>query len=247
MYLSSAKSVIGGQAVFQLYGCQVSLSECRSRVVRILLTAFILFFYSTICLAVKDNNITVVEEDGIYHINATAVLDVEPQYVRQVLTDYIHLYRINQSVIESEILPSPVNGHIRVRSRLLCCTSLFCMEVERVDDITTLESGELLAVIVPEKSDFLSGRALWQISRINDRTRLRYKADIQPDFFIPPVVGISMVKKDMREEFETAFNRIEKIARINAEREWNDDLLPVPMVETENTLPCGKRISTGLP
>lgn len=187
------------------------------------------------------DELIVTEEDGIYQIAVSAQIDASEKFVRQVITDYAHAYRINRSIIEAEVLESPIAGNLRVRARILACTPLICLELERVDEVSTLSSGNILAEIVPEKSDFHSGKALWKIIPDGDKTRLIYQASIEPGFFIPPVVGTRMAIDSMRKQLTATFVRIEQVARINQEREWDDDY-GVNVAGRAENLPCKVRV-----
>ena len=198
--------------------------------------------------AVADSitEIVVTEEDGIYQITVSAQIAATEKHVRHVITDYTHAYRINHSIIESEVLKSPIDENIQVRARVLACTPLFCMEVERVDEVSTLKSGNILAVIVPEKSDFRSGKALWKITPDGDKTQLSYWASIEPDLFIPPVIGTRLVIDNLRDQFTATFSRIEQVARINQEREWNDSYDVATVASGVNDRPCKAIVDAAL-
>jgi hypothetical protein len=232
--------------MFYWYGW---LSFCFN-LLNIIMCLLIIF---SILLAIHSNavadsttEIVVTEEDGIFQITVSAQIAATEKHVRQVITDYTHAYRINHSIIESEVLKSPVDGNIQVRARVLACTPLLCIEVERVDEVSTLESGNILAVIVPEKSDFRSGKALWKITPDGDKTQLSYWASIEPDVFIPPVIGTQLVIDNLRDQFMATFSRIEQVARIKQEREWNDSYDVTPVANRENSLPCQARVDTAL-
>ena len=192
------------------------------------------------------HNAEVTEKKGIFQIQVSAEFDLPAGYVRQVLTDYTHIYRLSSSIIESHVLDSAANGDIRIRSRLLACASVFCREVERVDTVRTLETGDLQAVIIPELSEFRSGKATWTITGMGDKTRLVYAATLEPDFFIPPVVGIPAIKSSLKNEFINTFGRIERIASINLERDWNEEHSLATAAIGDNGLPCGKKLSAAL-
>ncbi len=232
--------------MFQLYGWLVFRLHFF-QAIRFFLIAFPLFLCVQYrAFAVNIEEILVTENNGVYHISVSAEIAATEEHVRQVLTDYAHVYRLNYSVIESEVLESPVEGNVRVRTQLLCCTPIFCQQVERVDEISTLDSGDLLAVIVPEKSDFNSGRAMWKITSMGSKTRLTYLADIEPGFFIPPVLGTAMVINNMRKEFSSTFIRIEHIARINEEREWNEAYTFLPAADQIEGVPCNELVNVSL-
>lgn len=231
--------------MFQLYGWLRYIAPIP-KALRIPLSAFSALFYLSSASADFSGQVNVTEQDGIYHIHISEVIAASEDQVRQVLTDYAHLYRLSDSVIESEVLESPIEGHVQVRSLVLCCTPIFCRDVVRVDDISVLKSGELQAVIIPEKSDFRSGRATWKMIPDGQQTRLSYIATIEPDFFIPPLVGTDMVINNMRKEFTTTFNRIEHISRINEARQWDENFRMTTAVKQSKGEPCNNEFVTGL-
>ena len=163
----------------------------------------------------------ITEEDGVFRINVSAFIEAPPDYVRYVLADSAHIYRLSPSIIESEVLPSSTADEKHVRTKLLCCTSVFCKEVERVDIVRMLQSGDLEAEIIPALSEFKSGKATWTITPMGDASHVVYEAYLEPDFFIPPVVGTQIVKRHLLDEFTTTFIRMERIAGFNAERDRN--------------------------
>ena len=143
-----------------------------------------------------SRKIMVTEVNGVYRIEANVKLNVSANYVRNVLSDIVHIYRLNPSIIESEILASQVSNETWVRTRILSCVPAFCREIERVDAVRTLPSGEIQSKIIPALSDFSSGKTVWKITSLDDgRSHLYLQASIEPDFYILPMVGVHIVKK----------------------------------------------------
>ena len=231
--------------MFQLYSCLRYFSVIL-KVLRVPLSTFSALLYLSSASADFIEQVDVTERDGVYHIHISAVIAASEEHVRQVLTDYIHVYRLSDSVIESEVLESPIAGHVQVRSLVLCCTPVFCRDVVRVDDISMLDSGELQAIIIPQQSDFRSGKAIWKIIADGQQTQLSYTATIEPDFFIPPLLGTEMVINNMRKEFKTTFNRIEHISRINEARQWDENFSLTTAVKQSKGEPCNNEFVTGL-
>ena len=162
----------------------------------------------------------VTEDKGIYNIKFSAVIEAHPDYVRYVLDDSTHIYRLSPSIIESEVLAPGDDGARRVRTRLLNCTAVFCQEIERVDRVRMLPSGDFEAEIIAHLSEFKSGKATWRIVPMDDYSYVAYEAYLEPDFFIPPMLGTQVVIQILHQEFSATFARIEKIARINAKRDY---------------------------
>jgi len=180
----------------------------------------------------------ITEENGVFRIKVSAFIDAPPDYVRYVLADSVHIYRLSPSIIESEVLPSSTADEKQVRTKLLCCTSVFCREVERVDIVRMLKSGDFEAEIIPALSEFKSGKARWTITPIDNASHVEYEAYLEPDFFIPPVVGTEIVKQNLLDEFTTTFIRMERIASFNAEIDRNAEYALSDAAPRTLKVPC---------
>jgi hypothetical protein len=152
-------------------------------------------------------------EGNVYSIRLEMNLDIGARYIREVLTDYPHIYRLNPSIVDSRVLPSPPDGAARVLTRVEGCVLFHCVKITRVEDVYEKSANELTAVIVPELSDFWSGTARWRITQVGAKSRLVYEARVEPEIFIPPLIGSYFVKKKFKEEMMTTFQRIECNAR----------------------------------
>lgn len=171
------------------------------------------------------DDVNVEEEDGIYTITLSSSIDASSRHVRDVITDYSHIYRLSDSITGNKVSITD-DGNKQVETRVLCCIPIFCKELTRTEEVMELESGDIKTVIVPEKSHFRSGQTTWSIKPSGQSTTsLKYEAQLEPDFFIPPILGTEMVIDNMREEFSVTVARIQHIARINEEKEWNDSMM----------------------
>ena len=189
---------------------------------------FPLFLVSGISCAGQLESISITEIQGEYATRIVALVDAPVEYVLAVITDYKHIYRINPSIVESELLPAGDDGVTRVRNRIEHCLYVFCFEVEIVEDVVLIGDVNLLATLVPELSSFESVNAMWHLRPFEDqRPRIQYRANFRPDFFIPPVIGSLIIKSKLREEFTASITRIECNARIMARNDRNKLLVPV--------------------
>ena len=182
-------------------------------------------------------DVTVTENGGVYRITASAVVEAPAEYVRLVLSDFVHIYRLNPSIIESEVLVDEDTTATYVRTLVLGCSGYFCRELERVEKVRTLPSGDLVAEVVPEKSEFRSGITVWQVEAVGEHSRIAYKSEVEPKFYIPPVVGKFMAKKSIRNGIITSLQNIEKIANVLAEKDWKADFMLSSKQSTAYT-PC---------
>jgi len=177
-------------------------------------------FISSTLQSGKRPEIEIDEQSGVYQIKVVALIAAPANYVRYVLTDYTHIYRLNPSIIESEVLAQNDDGSVSVRTKVIGCAASFCEELVRVEKVHILPSGDLHAEIIPELSQFKSGQTHWRIKPLGDHCEVTYLSDMEPDIYIPPVVGKFLIKKSIREEMHTSFINLENISRVLAEREW---------------------------
>jgi hypothetical protein len=124
-------------------------------------------------------------------------------------------------ITESEILPSPGHEVVRVRTRVEDCTSIFCVDLNRVEDVNELPPNVLQMVIVPSLSNIRSGNAKWKIEDMEEYTEIVYQAQLEPDFNIFPIVGSAILKRKLRQEMMTSLAMIECIAKIQEEQDWD--------------------------
>jgi len=226
-----------GASMFCMYGWG-RLFQYITKVIRVYLLTFLMLLCPSFSSADHFlDDIAVSEADGVYHISITSEIDASERYVRSVITDYIHIYRLSDSIIESRIINTD-DDKIQVETLVLCCVPVFCREVTRVEEVNELDSGLIQTRIIPEKSDFLSGEATWQVKSTGHTTRLTYQASLEPDFFIPPILGPQMVIDNMRKEFNITFYRIQHIARINEEREWDNGYEFTRVTNHQREEPC---------
>ena len=162
--------------------------------------------------SIELSEVEVNERGGNFQIKVVAVIDAPARYVRYVLTDYSHLYRLNPSITESVLLKQNDDGTANVRTRIDGCAAYFCEELNMVENVQLLPSGEIYAEIVPEHGEFKSGKTYWQIKALGERTEVTYRSNMKPDIYIPPVVSKFLVKKAIKEEAATSFANLQRIS-----------------------------------
>ena len=176
-------------------------------------------FISSALQSGKRPEIEINEQSGVYKIKVVALIAAPANYVRYVLTDYKHIYRLNPSIIESDVLEQHDDGSVSLRTKAVGCAAYFCKELERVEKVRILPSGDLHTEIIPELSQYKSGQTHWHIKTQGDYCEVTYLSDMEPDIYIPPVVGKFLIKKSLREGVLTSFTNLEKISSVLAARE----------------------------
>ena len=149
---------------------------------------------------------------GRYTVTFNARLNADSTIVRQYLTDYANLARLSDTIIESRILQTYPDGRQRILVTLHSCVLFFCSTVKNVQDVETLDNGDIVSRTDPEESDYSFGIQHWQIISENNHTRLKHQAELVPKFYVPPLIGPWLVKKRIRNELRITAQRLEILA-----------------------------------
>jgi hypothetical protein len=174
-------------------------------------------------MALELEELSVTEVDGEFRLRIVSMVDAHVDYVYNVITDYKHAYRINPSITKAEILPSNRDGVMRVRNLSEHWIGPFCFEVDWVGDIVEHEYGHLEINTIPELSSFESGSAAWELHPQGDRTLVLHKSSMNPDFYVPPLIGTHIVASHIKRVTLDTFNRIECFAKAMFEIDMEND------------------------
>lgn len=158
----------------------------------------------------------VEREQGVYHVYLEMQLAAPKARLLAVLTDYHAIPRLNPSVSYSAVLPAREAGVTRVLTRLQDCVLFFCRTVERVEGIRVFADGDLEAVTEPQAGAFKAAQAYWRIRANAQGSRLIYCARLQPDFWLPPVLGPGIIRSRLRQNLLSSVTRLEYYAQFPA-------------------------------
>jgi hypothetical protein len=144
--------------------------------------------------------------EGVYRVALVARVDAPVEDVAAVLTDYAAYRLLGPRIRASTVLPPDDQGSELVRTVVRACAGLFCRNVER-------REGELLATVVPERSELKSGltRTTWQAA--DEATSVTYQAEFVPDFWVPSVIGRRYAVRALKNSTLQLFDNVEKRAR----------------------------------
>lgn len=155
-------------------------------------------------------------KQGEFRLELEMLLDAKYEDVHYVITDYVHIYRINPSIVDSSVLQSPDPYHRRVKTLINDCVLFFCKKILRVEDVREMENGDIYSVIIPELSSVKSGASVWRIRPVGDKTRINYNLVLELGFPVPPLIGTYIVEQKLQHETMVSFDNIERIARIRS-------------------------------
>ena len=136
-------------------------------------------------------------DGGRFVLAIDAWLAASPERVRAVLTDYEHLPDLHPSLVDSRVLARSASGVAEVATEFRSCILLFCRTMRRVERIRATEQG-LSARDLPGRGSFSAGRTDWGLHAAGTGTRLTWRAELTPDFWVPPFFGDAVLRKLQR-------------------------------------------------
>lgn len=159
-----------------------------------------------------------------YRIDLSMRLDATPARAYAVFTDFRNLPRINPVVREEHVTPGDAPDVETLRTRIDACVVFFCRTLHQVQTVylqPRADGGDMRADIIPALSDFRFGTAYWSFRPCTDdaqQTCLHFRAQMEPAFWIPPLIGPWLIERQLREESVIAGEGIERLARSHASR-----------------------------
>lgn len=151
-------------------------------------------------------------EGDSYRVTVDARVSTPEADVRSLMTDYAHLGRLNPSIRVSEIQRRRSPCELRVRTVTEICVLFYCKRIHQVQDVTEAQDGSITAVIVPDQSDFRRGYARLNLWQEAGGTRVRINGELEPDFWIPPLIGGWLVRRKLLEEARETIASLEQVA-----------------------------------
>jgi hypothetical protein len=159
--------------------------------------------------------VEVTRDHGRYQVVADTHLDAPPSAIYAVLTDFDHdrYQQISDIYKESTYLPPDTDGTPLVYTRVEGCLLLFCRSMRRVERLEGVRPRFIRATALPERSDFKYSLAEWTLEPEGSGTRVRYRMEMEPAFWLPPFVGPWFLRRTLLHGAPTAVDRIEQLAR----------------------------------
>ncbi len=149
------------------------------------------------------------EQNGTYTVQLQARVDISANYAKQVLADPDRVVVLKDVIQSVEHLASDQPGIRRIREHSYTCVLLFCVEYRNT--LTLQESdNEIRLDIEPEQSDFDFGHIVWTIEPLaKHQSLISFKSESQPSFWVPPLIGSTMMESQVKETTLSMLQRME--------------------------------------
>lgn len=176
----------------------------------------------TLCLLVPGpagnagvvNLVEATHDAGRYGVTLDVDVDADIERVRAIALDHDGLHRLSSAIVSSERLPPLATDPDRRRVVYRSCFLIHCFDAVMVESIRTPDPAHIHTVVEPALSDFRSGHSTWELTSLGvGRTRVRMTSELEPRFWVPPLVGPWLIKRKMRGAAEETWLKLEEIAR----------------------------------
>jgi hypothetical protein len=145
-----------------------------------------------------------------FYVNIEAQINSSPKLIFAILTNYNNLSNISPKIIESKIIKKEGEDFI-VKTVIKGCILFFCKKITNVQRTAQILEKSITAITIPPKSNLKYGKMTWQIEENKKGVKLKYLAQIEPDFFIPPIVGEYFIKKAMLKEAQNLIRNMDNL------------------------------------
>ena len=169
---------------------------------------------ASLAWAATIRSLDVTKEGGRYSLVAHTYLEARAPAIFDVLVDYDRFNRISSVYKEFGYLEPAADGTPIVHTRMEgCLMKFFCLSMRRVERLEAREPHYIRTETIPEESDFRYATSEWVLEPEGRGTRVTYRLEMEPDFWVPPVVGPWYLKRRLLNGGTHAVERIERLAQ----------------------------------
>jgi hypothetical protein len=173
--------------------------------------AFLLLFGCQ-TMAAEVKWLKVKRKDGRIDIRAEVVIDAPQPEVYDALLDYDQLAELSEAFTESGYIEPAADGAPRVYTKIEGCIWFFCRTVERYAKLELQPKWQITAIAEPELSDADLSIESWTLRAEGDSTLIDYSLELEPGFWVPPLIGVWVIKGTMKRSARDTATRIEALA-----------------------------------
>jgi len=161
-------------------------------------------------------HLDVSREKKTISVAAELNIDAPMQQVYATLSDYEGLSQMSERFREARVENQAADGSLLIYTHVEGCVWFFCRNVERYSRLLGNGINRLEVTVLPEASDFEYGYEQWRLFETHKGTTVEYVHEFRPKFWIPPVLGVWVIKRALRLDALKAAQRIEQSAFADA-------------------------------
>ena len=181
--------------------------------IRILVILIALFVGSL--LAAELESVEIKYDGGRYKLVSESQLAAPIKAVFDVLIDYDKFNQISSVYRESGYTDPAPDGTPQVYTHIRGCILSFCKSIRRLERLEISPPFYIRATVLPEHSDFNFSVSQWDLESKDGGTYVTYSLEMEPAFWVPPVIGPWAIQRRLERDAQPALDRIERIAQEN--------------------------------
>ncbi len=159
-------------------------------------------------------SVSVERKGPRYFVESVSHYDASQRALMHVLLDYDNFHQVSSVFKEARYLAAADNGVRRGYTRVEGCVVFFCKSIERIDRIEVVDGPTIIATSEPEPDDFKYSRGSWRFDSADDaRVTIHYSLEMEPGFWVPPIIGPYLMKRRLIDGAVDAMQRVEKRAQ----------------------------------
>jgi len=176
------------------------------------LLACLFLLPGAIAVAAEIELLNAERHGKVLQIDSVLVIHAPRALVFAALSDYDNFSKLSDRYKQSRFIEPAEDGTRRIYTEVEGCVWFFCRTVERYARLELMPDEKIIATVEPEQSDLVSGREQWLLEDVSGGTRVSYTHTMQPDFWIPPLLGVWAIRKALENDALSAAKRIEALA-----------------------------------
>ena len=155
-----------------------------------------------------------VERDGDrVQIDSRMFIAAPREAVFNALADYERFAELSSRYLESRFLEPDDDGTPRIYTKVEGCVLFFCRTIQRYARLELAPETVIEALVDAELSDLKFGYERWELGDFPGGTMVIYRHEMEPDFWVPPVIGVWAIKRILNRDALKAASRIERMAK----------------------------------
>ena len=212
---------VGCHAAWRSVGANGSVGAHRSGNAATVLSARLCSAVAALAMVVPASaafgaelvSVSVARDGKRYVVESVSTYDASQAALIHVLLDYDNFDQVSSVFKEAKYIEPAADGVRRGYTRVEGCIVFFCQTIERIDRIELVDGPVIIATAEPEPDDFRFSQSHWRFEDNADSVTIHYRLEMEPGFWVPPLIGPYVMKKKLVKGATDAMQRVEKRAQ----------------------------------
>lgn len=212
MWVTQTSKVPSAKNIMILMNWAIKLRSSLLLRVHVVIIVTVVSFIPSTSHAAEMLYMKLWKENSQYHLRSSSTIKAPPELIFNVLVDYNNFYRLSGGIKETRYLQPDPDGTPVAFTLVESCVLFFCKQVKKTDRVIIKSTSEIVLEADPARSDFKFMRSRWTIKKYGKQSLLTYDMDMQPDFWIPPLIGTWALERKLHTIAINMAQRLEEMA-----------------------------------